>query len=133
MRLRSLLLAAPMMLALAACDGGPETPPTPTGGDFDALLQGPTASESAAVLELTGGGIEDVQSTGPAIVASSPVSGGRRVVVVRTAPGAIGFRVRVSPGSAVPAARVVELADANDQLRASLAGYQVTFTRVAAQ
>ncbi|HEX6036617.1 hypothetical protein [Longimicrobium sp.] len=133
MRLRSLLLAAPMMLALAACDGGPETPPEPTGGNFDALLQGPTSSESAALVELTGSGIEDVQSNGPAIVASSPVTGGRRVVVVRTAPGAIGFRVRVAPGNTAPTARVVELADADDQLRASLAGYQVTLTRAAAQ
>lgn len=134
MRLFSLRFAAPLMLALAACgDGGPETPPTPTGGDFDAVLQGPTSSESAAMVELTGEGIEDVQSNGPAIVASSPVSGGRRVVVVRPAPGPIGFRVRVAEGGAIPTARIVELADANDQLRTSLTGYQVTFTRVAGQ
>lgn len=133
MRLRSLLFAAPVMLALAACDDGPQTPPTPTGGDYDAVLQGPTSSESAALVELTGGGIEDVQSTGPALVASSPVSGGRRVVVVRTAPGAIGFRVRMAPGSEAPTARIVELADDKDQLRTSLTGYQVTFTRAVTQ
>lgn len=134
MRLRSLLFTAPLMLALAACgDDGPQTPPTPSGGDFDALLQGPTASESAALVELTGAGIEGVQANGPATVASSPVTGGRRVVVVRTAPGAIGFRVRVAEGNAAPTARVVELADANEQLRPSLAGYQVTLTRVVTQ
>lgn len=133
MRLRSLLFAAPVMLALAACDGGPETPPPPPGGNYDALLQGPTSSESAALVELTGDGIEDVVSTGPAIVASSPVSGGRRVVVVRPAPGAIGFRVRVAPGNEPPTARVVELADDRDQLRGSLTGYQVSFTRAVTQ
>lgn len=134
MRLRSILLALPAVLALAGCgDGGPETPPAPPGGDYDAVLQGPTTSESAALLELTGAGIEDVRSTSPAIVASSPVTGGRRVVVVREVPGTIGFRVRVAPGNEPPTARVVELADPEDQLRGSLTGYQVTFTRVAGQ
>lgn len=133
MRIRSLRFAAPLVVALAACDGGPETPPTPTGGEYDALLQGPTASESAALVELTGAGIEDVRSNGPGIVASSPVSGGRRVVVVRPAAGPIGFRIRVADGSPPPTARVVEVADADDQLRASLTGYQVALTRVAGQ
>lgn len=133
MRLSSILLIAPVLLALGACDrGGGTEPPPPTGGDYNAVLQGPTNSESAALLELTGTGIEDVQSL-TASVFSNPVSGGRRVVLVRGTPGTIEFRVRVAAGSPAPTARVVELAGGDDQLRTPLTGYQVTFTRVAGQ
>jgi hypothetical protein len=131
MRLPSILLIAPALLALSACDGGGTEPPPP-GGDYNAVLQGPTAMESAALLELTGTGIEDVQSS-TALLATSPVSGGRRVVLVKEVPGTIEFRVRVAPGNEPPTARIVELADADDRLRASLTGYQVTFTRAEAQ
>jgi hypothetical protein len=133
MRLSSILLVAPLLLALGACDGGGGTePPPPTGGDFNAVLQGPTNAESAVLLELTGTGIEDVQSM-TATVFSNPVSGGRRVVLVRGTPGTMEFRVRVAAGNQPPTARVLELAGADDQLRTPLTGYQVTFTRVAGQ
>lgn len=131
MRLSSILLIAPVLLALGACDGGTEPPP-PLGGDYTAVLQGPTNSESAALLELTGTGIEDVQSL-TATLFSNPVSGGRRVVLVRGTPGAMEFRVRVAAGNQPPTARVLELAGADDRLRTPLTGYQVTFTRVAGQ
>ncbi len=134
MRLR-LLPLVPLVpfavLALAACDGGGTEPPPPPGGDYNAVLQGPTSAESAALLELTGTGIEDVSSL-TSVVYSSPVSGGRRVVLVRGTPGALEFRVRMAPGNEPPAARVVELAGGDDQLRTSLTGYQVAFTRAAA-
>jgi len=129
-RLAALLL----LLALAACDGGGTTPREPAGGDYDALLQSPNGPEAAAQLELTGGGIEDVQSTAAAtIVSSSPVSNGRRVVIVRLQPGPLQFRVRMAEGQGPPSARVVEVAAPDDALRASLSGYRVTFTRVAGQ
>lgn len=133
MRPSSILVVAPLLLALGACgDGGGTEPPPPAGGDYTAVLQGPTNTESAALLELTGAGIEDVQSL-TSTVFSNPVSGGRRVVLVRGTPGTIEFRVRMAQGSPAPTARVVELAGANDQLRTPLTGYQVTFTRAAGQ
>lgn len=129
MRLSPILLIAPVLLALGACDGGGTEPPPPPGGDYNAVLQGPTNSESAALLELTGTGIEDVRSLTSTIF-SNPVSGGRRVVLVRGTPGAMEFQVRVAAGNEPPTARVLELAGGNDQLRTPLTGYQVTFTRV---
>lgn len=133
MRLRSTFLAPLALLALAACDGGGGTePPPPPGGNYDAVLQGPTNAESAALLELTGTGIEEVGSL-TAAVFSTPVNGGQRVVLVRGTPGAIEFRVRVAPGNEPPTARIVELAGGDDQLRTPLTGYQVTFTRTPGQ
>lgn len=133
MRLRSILLIAPAVLALAACgDGGGTEPPPPAGGDYNAVLQSPNGSESAALLELTGEGIVAVRSTG-AFIASSPISGGRRVVLVRGTPGQLDFRITMSAGNGPPAVRVVEVAAPDDQLRASLGGYGVTFTQVVSQ
>lgn len=134
MRFAFIRPAAPfLLLALAACDGG-TAPREPAGGDYDAVLQSPNGPEAAAQLELTGAGIEDVQSTSAAaIVSSSSVSNGRRVVIVRLQPGPLQFRVRMAEGQGPPSARIVEVAAPDDALRASLSGYRVTFTRVAGQ
>lgn len=134
MPLPPIRLALPaLLLALAACDGGGTETPAPAGGDYTAVLQSPNGAEAAAHLELTGAGIEDVQAAGVAFLASSPVNGGRRVVVVRNQPGTIEFRLRMAEGQGPPAARVVEVASPEDEPRASLAGYRVNFTRVAGQ
>jgi hypothetical protein len=131
MRLVLLRTIAPALLVLAACDGGTDTP-GPAGGDYAAVLQSPNGPEAAAQLELTGAGIEDVQSS-TAFLASSPVSGGRRVVIVRPQPGTLEFRVRMAEGQEPPDVRVVEVAAPDDALRASVSGYRVAFTRVAGQ
>jgi hypothetical protein len=131
MRLRSILFAAPALLALAACDGGTE-PPEPAGGDYDAVLQSPNGAETAAQLELVGAGIEDVRADS-AYLASSTVSDGRRVVIVRAQPGTLRFRVRMAQGQTPPTVRVLDVAAPDDQARASLAGYSVTFVRVPGQ
>lgn len=130
MRRSSLRLVVPALLALAACDGGTD-PPGPAGGDYDAVLQSPHGPEAAAVVELNGAGIEDVQSA-TAFLQSGTVSGGRRVVLVRRQPGTLEFRVRMAEGREPPDARIVEVAGPDDELRPSLARYRVTFTRVAA-
>jgi hypothetical protein len=84
------------------------------------------------VLELTGTGIEEVRPTF-GYVASSPINGGLRVVIVRETPAKLEFTVRVAAGNEPPTARVVEVADGANELRPSLSGYGVTFTRVEAQ
>ncbi|HLM67290.1 MAG TPA: hypothetical protein VK358_07180 [Longimicrobium sp.] len=133
MRLLSIRHALPaLLLALAACDGGTE-PPEPAGGNYSAVLQSPNGAEAAAHLELTGAGIEDVRSTGAAYLASSVVNGGRRVVIVPSQPGTVEFHVRMAQGQQPPSVRVLEVAAPDDQPRASLAGYQVNFSRVAVQ
>jgi len=132
MRLRSILLL-PALVALAACErGGGITPPPQTGGSYAAVLQSPSSDEGAALLELAGTGIEEVTASGM-FLASTPIEGGRRVVIVRSTPGRLEFRVRMAQGASAPTARVVEVAGGDDQLRSSLTGYSVAFTRVEAE
>jgi hypothetical protein len=117
------------LLALAACDPGGTDPPAAEGGDFNAVLTSPNGAEGAASLELTGGGIQSVSATG-AVLVSSAMSGGRRVVIVKEPAGSIEFRVSIAPGNDVPDVRVVEVVDGQDQPRGSLNGYHVQFSRV---
>jgi hypothetical protein len=124
---RSTLLVLPALLALAACDEG-GTGVTP-GGAYRAVLQSPHGAEGAAAIELEGAGIESVAGGAGTRVFLQPAAGGARVVVVREPAGPIEFSVTLAAGSELPRARVVEVADGNDQPRASLAGYRVTLER----
>lgn len=123
---RTTLLLAPLLLGMAACDlgGGTDTPP---GGAYRAVLESPGGGEGAAAIELTGDGIESVR--GDAGVHSQAAGATTRVVVLREPAGTIEFTVTMARGHAPPAARVVEVVDADDRPRASLAGYRVTFSR----
>ncbi|HEX6370589.1 MAG TPA: hypothetical protein VF006_16820 [Longimicrobium sp.] len=127
MSLRSstlLLLAA--ALSAGACDRGGTG--VPDGGEYRAVLQSPNGAEGAAAIELTGPGIQSVTAaTGRLFTQTAGTT--TRVVLVHEPAAAIEFRVTMAPGQAPPAARVVEVADGNDQPRASLAGYAVTFGR----
>ena len=66
-------------LALAACDGG--TGAAPRGGEFIAALESPNGPEGAALLELTGEGIESVAGSSVELF-QLPINGGRRVMLV---------------------------------------------------
>lgn len=128
MRLRRLLsLALAALPALAACDGG--TASTPPGGEYIAALGTPDGRpEGALLVELTGEGISDVHAASLALF-EQPVSGGRRLMLIREPAGQIDFRVRMAPGSAPPAVRVLEVVGPDDLPRASTDGYSVSFTR----
>lgn len=128
MRIRLPLLVLPLLLALAACDGGQGTGAALSGGEFIATLESPHGAEGAAILEITGAGVEEV-SAAAATLFQQPVSGGRRVVLVREPAGRIEFRVRVAPGNDVPDVRVLQVVDGNDALRPSTDGYTVSFVR----
>jgi hypothetical protein len=128
MSLRStalLLFAA--IVSLGACERGGGTT-TEDGGEYRAVLESPNGAEGAAAIELSGPGIQSVvASTGRIFTQSAGTT--THVVLVQEPAGAMEFRVTMAPGQAPPAARVVEVADGNDQPRASLAGYRVTFGR----
>lgn len=121
----------PLLLILAAgavACGDAGTPPD-AGGNYVATLAAPAGNlDGAAVLELTGAGIEDVTAAGVQLFMER--SGDRmRVVIVRDDPGVIRFDIRVARGSRLPQAQVIEVADGSDALRASVSGYTVRFTR----
>lgn len=120
-----LLLALLVLPALAACGDG--TGASSAGGEYIAALQSPHGPEGAALLELTGEGIESVAGSSVSLF-QLPVSGGRRLMLVREPAGVIEFRVRVAEGHEPPDARVLQVVDPNDQVRPSTDGYRVTWT-----
>lgn len=128
MRIRPPLFVIPLLLALSACDGGEGTGAALEGGEFIATLRSPHGAEGAAILEITGTGVEEI-SASAATLFRQPVSGGTRVVLVREPAGAIEFRVRVAPGNDVPDVRVIQVVDGDDALRPSTDGYTVSFAR----
>ena len=117
-----------LLLALAACDGG-GTDAAQAGGEYIATLESPNGPEGAAVLELTGSGVQAIRATSLSLF-RQPVSGGTRLLLVREPAGRLEFRVRMAAGSRPPEVRVVEVVDGEDRQRASLAGYAVDFTPV---
>ncbi|HEX6912691.1 MAG TPA: hypothetical protein VF142_19950 [Longimicrobium sp.] len=127
MRTRSTLLIVPALLALAACDEGGTG--VTAGGEYRAVLQSPNGAEGAAAFELEGSGVQSVAGGEDTRVFMQPAAGGTRVVVVREPAGPIEFTLTLAPGSRMPRARVVEVADGQDQPRASLAGYRVALER----
>jgi hypothetical protein len=120
------VLAVALVSAFTAC--GDATPPE-VDGDYVATITAPTGNaDGAAVLELTGAGIEDVSAADAQLFTER--SGERvRIVLVRDQPGALRFNVRLARGSAFPTATIIEVADGADALRASTSGYGVRFSR----
>lgn len=119
-------LAAITCIATLGCDAGEPAPPAGPG-EVVARLVSPNGAEGAAVVELTGAGIGEVRGAPGTTVFAAASGPATRVVVLRDTPGELAFHVRLAERSAPPAARVIEVADGEDRLRASLAGYRVAF------
>jgi hypothetical protein len=115
-----LVLLAVASLGIAACDstdpGGP--------GTITASVISPNGAEGAAILDVTGV-VDTVTSGGDLRAFSTVTPTGRRVIVVRSNPGALSVRLRVPDVSQPPSVSIVEVADGDDSLRSSLAGYRV--------
>ena len=92
-----------------------------------ATVESPNGAEGAAVVELAGDVAADVSADDGSEAFAESALGVTRVVVVRAAPGALRFRLRLPAGATPPTARVIEVADGDNRLRASVAGYSVRF------
>ncbi|HEV3049621.1 MAG TPA: hypothetical protein VGX50_04895 [Longimicrobium sp.] len=122
---RSVLAALAAALALAACDGGTDSPP---GGEYRAVLESPHKEEGALAVELTGPGIESISADAGSLF-TQPSGASTRVVVIREPAGRIEFRVTMAAGQQPPAARIIEVVDEEDRPRESLDGYRLDFRR----
>lgn len=128
MRLRTSVLVLPALLALSACERGGTGPEPEPSGEYVAVLESPNGAEGAAAIELTGAGIQSVTSDAGRLFVQAQGNTTRVVLVLEPA-GEIRFRVTMAGPQQAPSATVVEVADGNDQPRASLAGYRVTFSQ----
>lgn len=127
MKKRSTLFIVPALLALAACDEGGTG--VSAGGEYRAVLRSPHGAEGAAIIQIDGAGVRSVSAGEGTRAFMQPGAGGTRVVVVREPAGPIEFTLTLAAGGTLPRARVVEVADGEDQPRASLDGYRVTLER----
>ena len=119
-----LILAALAVTSVLACeDSGPAGPSGP--GVINVELVSPGGPEGSAVFEVSGGGgFTSVAATGADVyydLGADLV----RVVVIRDGPGQIRFRLGTGDVGNLPTVTVLQVADGDDQLRSSLAGYEV--------
>lgn len=111
-------------VGLAACGDDP-TPPAPVPGDLLVTVVSPNGAEGAAVLETGDAGIVGISANG-AQAFHSRAGGLSRVVVLLDQAGELRFRLIVEDLNRPPRLRILEVADASNTLRPSLAGYSVT-------
>lgn len=118
------LTALALLTVAAACDDlGPSGPRGP--GSIHADLVSPNGAEGSAVLELVGGtGLGTVTATGGEVFYERE-GDTLRIVVVLDVPGEIGVRIDTEDVRDLPSVTVVQVADGDNQLRSSLAGYHV--------
>ena len=117
------VLLAALAVTAVSCDS---TEPKGGPGTVTAVLVSPNGLEGAAVLDVNGV-VESFTAPNDMSVYTTPSSAGTRVVLVRLTPGELSVNMKVSNTLEPPPVTVVEVADGDDKLRASVSGYQVTF------
>ena len=129
LRLRSgTALAVALALTVSGCTDDPVVPP---GGpaEFQVTLISPNGPEGAALIEIDQTGLRPITVLGGDAF-SQQLGDVTRLVIVLTDPGQIAFLMRVDDAAVLPTAKVLEVADADDELRASVTGYRVDFNTV---
>ncbi|UCC47466.1 MAG: hypothetical protein JSV41_08150 [Gemmatimonadota bacterium] len=121
----ALVLAyAAVISALACSEGRGPTRPEPMPGELLVAVVSPNGAEGAAVLETVAEGIvEAAAEDGDAYVFRAGNTS--RIVVLLNDPSEIRFTLWVEDIHAPPALRIVEVADGENRLRATLSGYRV--------
>ncbi len=91
-----------------------------------AALVSPNGAEGAAVVDVAGT-VENISGSSGVSVYTTPSATGTRVILVRMTPGALEMSFRTQDISRPPNISVVEVADGDDAVRASLTGYRMEF------
>lgn len=124
----SSLLRWTLLAASAACGetSGPSGP-----GQLQITLNSGNADDAAALLELSGNGLGDLEVSGGQAY-SQRDGNTTRVVIILDDPGTIVFSIDVDDISQRPTVRILEVADGSNRVRDSVSGYQTTFQPLAA-
>jgi hypothetical protein len=97
---------------------------------LQADLVSPNGPESAVVLELVGGRDLGSLALEGGEIFSEQDGNILRIVVVMDDPGSIRVEIRTEDVAKLPSVAVIQVADGENELRASLEGYEVSFTKV---
>jgi hypothetical protein len=124
LKLARTLVVALLLSTASGCDDlGPSGPRGP--GSVGVDLVSPHGAEGSAVFEVVGGtGLGAVTALGGEVFYEHGTDATRVVIVLDTS-GHIGFRIRSQDVRNLPTVTLVQVADGNDQLRGSLAGYEI--------
>ena len=124
---RRFLLLGCLLFWPVGCDLlGPDEPRG--SGIFSLAVLSPHGAEGSAVLEITGGeGLGAGWAEGGEVLYRRG-GGSIRVVVVLDDPGQLQVRVRTEEVREHPEAVLLQVADGNNQLRSSLAGYSIAIS-----
>jgi len=114
-----------LVALLGACaDAGPQSGP----GSVEVRVVSPNGAEGSAVVSVFGDGIRGVTAvTGR--VFGHQVADTVRAVVVADVPGDLRFVLSMADTTAVLQGVVLQVADGQDDLRSTLAGYTLEFVR----
>ncbi len=109
-------------IGLGSCGSEPTAPTGP--GQFQVEVRGGYNDDAAIALELIGSGINDLTAIKGELYFNNlgPIT---HVVLVLSEPGSISFLVDVDDVGEPPTVRVIEVADANNEMRASTTSYTV--------
>jgi M6 family metalloprotease-like protein len=109
-------------IGLGSCGSEPTAPTGP--GQFQVEVRGGYDDDAAIALELIGSGINDLTAIKGELYFNNlgPIT---HVVLVLSEPGSISFLVDVDDVGEPPTVRVIEVADANNEMRASTTSYTV--------
>lgn len=98
-------------------------------GVLDVRLVSPNGSEGAAVLETADEGITEIAVEGGLQAFHWTEGGLTRIVLLRDEAGEIRFAMSVDDVNRPPQLEIVEIADGDNRLRASLTGYEIDVER----
>ncbi len=122
------LLGALSAVGACADDLGPSEPRGP--GAFVVDVVSPNGAEGSAVFEITGGSELSTVTSSVGEVFYRHDVGSVNVVVILDSPGQLSFSVQTQDLREVPSVTLVQVADGEDQLRSSVAGYDVVVVPV---
>lgn len=130
-RSRAPLLAAALatFTALTACGDSGSDPSEPEPGTLELQITSPAGSEGAALVEVTGVGVQGVQSAaGRAFMETMGVDT-TQVLLILDTPGLLVFEADVADINASVGGRVLDVAGPDNALRADPAAYTVRVVR----
>ncbi len=119
-RSHRVVAAALLVLAGSSCDSGPSGP---VAGDLEFTVVSPNGPEGAALIDLQTAASGPITATGARVFANR-LSNRTRILLVRTNPGTLTFRISVSDVRTPPAAALLEVAGPTNQIR-SITGYRI--------
>lgn len=115
-----------VVAALMACaDQAPVSGP----GTLTASLRSPNGAEGAAVISLTGEGIGSMTGIGDVTLFRADDVDRTTLVLVSPGGGELSFSVALADTTRLPGAAVEQVAAPDDELRPSLAGYRLDWSR----